>query len=353
MKHVIFLLPGHGRIPCGGFKVVYEYANRLIGSCSVEIAYLSELPYTSKFRSFFRYYFYYNRFRSKWFKLDDRIRISWINRVGCNTFPVDSIIIATSWETCEKAAILSNSQKIYLIQGDEASFDSVVNNNQVDKVGKTIVDEAFTKVVISSFLYNMLLDNYKIKSQILFNGVDHNVFCVTNNIESRAPNSIILMYHVLKSKGADVGISALKSLKERGFNLNVIMFGAYPKPLDLPDWITYFYKPSTLTLSKLYNSNSIFISTSFTEGWGLTVVEAMCCGCANLVTNISGYSDFAFDQKTAVLYEAGNVRDLEQKLILLIQNDNLRINLAKTASEYVLRYDWDLSTNNFKNILQL
>ena len=29
MKNITFLLPSHGRRPTGGYKVVYEYANRL------------------------------------------------------------------------------------------------------------------------------------------------------------------------------------------------------------------------------------------------------------------------------------------------------------------------------------
>lgn len=46
MYKVCFALPGIGRHPVGGYKMTYEYANRLVTEgCDVSILFMNELLY--------------------------------------------------------------------------------------------------------------------------------------------------------------------------------------------------------------------------------------------------------------------------------------------------------------------
>ena len=101
----------------------------------------------------------------------------------------------------------------------------------------------------------------------------------------------------------------------------------------------------------LYNNASIFVGTSLGEGWGLTLCEAMQCGCAIVCTNVFGYNEFAFDKKNALLCESKNSNELAKNIITLIENNELRYRLADNGYENIKDFTWEKSYNKLKKIL--
>lgn len=70
-----------------------------------------------------------------------------------------------------------------------------------------------------------------------------------------------------------------------------------------------------------YNSADFIISGSHYEGSGIAVSEAMSCGCIPIVTNILSFQKMTGNGKCGLLYEAGNVTELTEKLMLTRQMD--------------------------------
>lgn len=87
--------------------------------------------------------------------------------------------------------------------------------------------------------------------------------------------------------------------------------------LWLDEAITLLGKIDHDKMESFYSSADYFISGSHSEGSGYALVEAMCCGCIPVVTNIPSFKKITGDGKFGMLYEPGNAGQLSEKLNLL------------------------------------
>ncbi|MGE9213555.1 glycosyltransferase family 4 protein [Exiguobacterium aurantiacum] len=83
-------------------------------------------------------------------------------------------------------------------------------------------------------------------------------------------------------------------------------------------------------ISKIYNSNDIFILTSKKEIASISILEAMSYGLCVLSTNINGTASYL--QNSDLIFESENEIDLANKLNHLINNKKEIINYGREAS---------------------
>lgn len=352
---VSFVLPGRGIHPVGGFRIVYEYANRLTElGVNVTILHTACLY---KSHSFFIgilryvYYLFFFKSKKKWFELNPKINNKWIFTAKSIFIPNSDIIIATSWETAEHVAELSDKKglKVYFIQGNESEFVFAKKNRFEERVFNTW-NLPMKKIVIGSWLQEKLFESGNV-SELIFNGLNFNDFYIDKNIYDRDPFTIMMLYHDSPSKGCDEGLEAIKRLKVEKPLLKVVLFGVPDRPENLESWIEYYKMPDRNQLRELYNNSAVFLSPSHSEGWGLPVAEAMQCGCVVLTSNIGGFKDFVKNKETGLCFEVQNVDDLIRKLNYLLENDEFRVSLALAGNLYVRKFDWTVSTMKMFNFL--
>ncbi len=77
----------------------------------------------------------------------------------------------------------------------------------------------------------------------------------------------------------------------------------------------------------------IFCLPSYREGFPSVLLQAACTGIPTLASRIYGITDAIEDGKTGILHEPKNVAQIAQGLRTLIQDDELRHNLATQAME--------------------
>jgi glycosyltransferase involved in cell wall biosynthesis len=331
MKSVTFVLPGQGTKPSGGFKIVYEYANYLAGhNWYVEIIHIAWMDnIASLLKGIAKYFFFFLNYKpSQWFNLHKAIKTRWTFRLkDINTKKV----VATAWATAELLYRQNNNifDMYYLVQADESKFDDVVAHNWQERVYATWKYN-WKLIVINDFLFKMIIKYNKNIIKIT-NGIDHEKYKIVKQIESRERLSISMLGHIFKWKGTETGIEALNILKNKYPNMRVIVFGVYPKMSYIPDWIDYEYMPSQERIVAIYNQSAIFISCSYTEGFGLPFIEAMACGCASVVSDIPAYRDIA-DETMALYFEPGNVASLICNIEMLFNNDIKRIEYAHKSN---------------------
>ena len=357
-KKVTFLLPGIANRPIGGYKVVYEYANRLVeDGFDVDIVYPAYLYVKQKswivgfvkvIKACLKFlYCTITKMHSckGWFELDKRVKECLrpaLNEVWC---PKSDVIFATSVRT---AFYLNEykrtSSKFYLIQAYEA-WQEITDERLIETYKYPL-----KKIVISKWLYD-IVSQYDAGCQLIPNGFDFEFFKRTVKNEERDKYRVAMMYHTLDLKGCDDGFAALNLVKRRYPELKVSLFGVYPAPENLPDWITYYRQPGKELLNEIYNTSAIFIATSWSEGWGLTVGEAMMCGCAVACTDNDGYKEMAIDGTTALLSPIKNPVALAENIIKLIENDSLRFELSEHGYENIKKFNWEDSYSKLKSCL--
>lgn len=347
---VNFILPFKPRRPAGGFRVMYEYANRLASS-----GYSVHLTYPIK-TSFMKYRFpYFIRLmlskiegfrRNKWFPFNPAITMSYIPEVKEKYVPDADIVIATWWSTVLEMGKLSTKKgkKINLIQG----FENWEGHE--DLLYKSYDIKDTVNIVVASYLTDIVKKHTKNRIELIENGIDNNKYRITYPIEERKPITVLMSYSIQEIKGSKYGLEALNIAKQRIPDLKVEMFGISPEPENLPEWITYYRDPENLP--DIYNRNAIFISNSLTEGFGLVSVESMFCGCALICTDIEGHKAYAFDGETALLVDTQNPQQMADKICYLLSNNNKRISLAQQGNNYVQRFSWNNSIEKIEKVIQ-
>lgn len=77
----------------------------------------------------------------------------------------------------------------------------------------------------------------------------------------------------------------------------------------------------------------VVVPSEWYENCPMAVLEAMALGKPILASHIGGLSELVEDGKTGLLFEAGNVEELKEKMLFLWKNKDLRLKLGKKARE--------------------
>ena len=348
MKKIVFLLPNSASKPVGGVKVVLEYANRLVADgYNVELVYGAYTRWMIFGLIHDIYYLWLLAYRPHWFSLDRRVKQRLVWSHARYHYPKDAIVVATAVDTAWylNHYSLPKEQRYYFIQDFENWF---VDDNFV----RETYHYKMQKIVISRWLLKVVEDCGE-KADLVPNGFDFHFFTLSTPIERRSPVEIIALYHTDKRKGLDVAFEAFRLARERVPQLHVTLFGTPNCPEGLPEWIEYHQRPDRETFNRIYNRAAIFVGSSYTEGWGLTVGEAMQCGCAVACTDNKGYLEMAKDGVTALVSPVGDARKLAGNIVRLATDDALRYSIARQGNEFIQELDIEASYRKFKHALGL
>ena len=350
MTKINIILPALPKNPVGGFKVLFEYANKMAEDSNDVWIYYPKRLKPEKIRKGVFYKFVFeilkqlkvkNHFARRWFNLNEKVKENFIYTLDEKYIRDSDVTIATSWETAEWIGNYSQKKgkKLYLIQDFETWSGS---KERIIKTWKLPLQ----KIAIAKWLKKMVNEVGE-ESIIIRNGLDHDTFGIDVEIENRNPLRISMLYHKLEWKGSNIGIEALKTVKKVIPNLEVDLFSTSKRNDFLPDWMNFHEKPKNLR--KLYNNSSIFISPSLSEGWGLPRAEAMQCGCATIITNVNGHNDYGMKDVDYLMVNPNDSEELANSIITLINNNKLRYNISKSGNDLIQKFTWENSYQQMKN----
>lgn len=349
---ITFFLPNISDNPVGGYKIVYEYANRLTKRGNVvAIIFLCNFEQRHKFIPvFLQKTIYSNRVKKypKWFSLDKRVKkICCTKTIDIKSIPDADCVIATAVKTASVVnnLPLSKGKKFYLIQGFEiwSADEGFVYSTY--KLG-------MKNIVISNWLKKKV-ESVGAQAFLIHNGIDFSVFNIDVLPEKRTPHSIAMLYHQDECKGSRYGIEVLKILKRKYNDLQATLFGVPDRPHELPKWIRYTQKANEKELRYIYNNAAIFMCSSINDGFGLTGAESMACGCALVSTGYDGVKDYAIHMQNSLLSPVCNVDGVVNNIELLFSDNELRIGLAKRGNIDIQKFNWDCSVELFENYIFL
>ncbi len=350
---VTFILPAYARLPLGGFKVVYEYANWL-SRRGHEIAVVHPhnlVPANSPLQAMrSRLWMVKRRLRDRgripWFAIDDPVRLLFAPDLRERFLPEADAIVATAWETAPWVARAAEDRgrKFHLVQGNETWTGP---QEEVAAVWTL----PLRKIVIAKWLEE-LGRQHGLADSVTYipNGIDHEEFYITTPPADRAPR-VAMLYHPAESKGAREGLQALQVVKAEIPQLEATFFGTWPRPEGLPSWIDYIESPHGAAVRDIYNAAAIFLHPSWSEGWALPPAEAMACGCALVAAENAGFLDYAIPGTTALTAPVRNADMLAVHLATLLKDDALRIRLAEAGEREMRAYTWTRAVDAMERVL--
>lgn len=352
-KSVTFLLPTRGNVgPVGGFKIVYEYANRLVrDGHEVHIVYPLTLRFrqqslAKKLRALPRAAAWKLRGVSgrSWFPLEPEVREHIVPALCERFVPRTDVYVATAVQTAYYLGDYKReADRLYLIQGYEA-WD--VSEEYVDSSYRL----GLRNIVISGWLRDKVTAAGA-DCTLIRNAFDFDYFRLSAPIESRNPHSVAMLYHRDERKGCAYGLAALERVREEIPDLKATFFGVPPRPADLPDWIEYYQQPDRETHNRIYNGCSLYLAPSLQEGWGLTVGEAMICGAAVVCTDTLGFREMVTDGENGLIVPTADSEALASAMLKLMRDDNLRRQLASAGNRDIRSFSWENAYSQFKTMI--
>lgn len=349
---ITFLFPNSGSQLSGGLKVVCEYANRLAADgYEVHIAYAGSIFWSKKawfykMTGVVRYLQTWIKGYScrSWFALDNRVKEHWCWSLNERHVPVSDIYICTSPYTAMYLKDYTGGKKFYLIQDYEKWGG--LSDSELRKTYHLPLN----KIVISHWL-KAIMEEEQEQCTLIPNGFHPEDFVLQTPICSKDKYCIAMLYHPMSRKDCAMGFRTLDIVHQKYPQIHINIFGTPERPTTLPKWYDYYQQPSKQNLNRLYDEAAIFFGTSQVEGWGLTVGEAMLCGCAVACTDIPGYREMATDNETALLSPVGDPEAMAANIIRLIEDDALRIRIAEVGHRNIQQYTWDKSYALLKHVL--
>ena len=347
---IIFLLPCLIKIPMGGIKVIYRYAEEL-AKIGHNISIISPLREGNKIFDYLKYFIislrdiYHNVKNHPYYQTSQNVKHYIIPVPTEEHIPDADIIFATGWQTANWVIVLpkSKGKKFYFIQGMEVWL---TKSEKIIKTWKF----SLTKVVIADWL------KYEIKKigepvyGPIQNAIDKKEFFITKPINKRK-YSISMLYHRHPIKGAKEGILVLKKIKKLYPDTNATIFSSRKPKLVIPSWIKIEIRPTISKLREIYNSSTIFIHPSYTEGWPLPPAESMMCGCAVVATANKGIQEYITHNESGLLSPIGNVDSMVENIQYLLDNPMERIRIAIKGQKTICQFSWEKSTKHLEKIL--
>jgi len=352
-----FLMPCYAWGPSGGFRIVYEYANRLAArGHDVAVVHPRRLKFpppperltlrgrARKVRLALLERFF--RPSIDWHPIDERVRMLFVPDSGERYIPEGDAIFATAWHTARSVLECSPSRgrKLYLIQHYETWMGP-----------KDLVDETWRfplqKIVIAKWMVELAAKLGSPDVVYIPNAIDRRIFRRTQPIENR-PLRIAMLFSDAAWKGSREGIEALEKVRCRFPDLEVIFFGVGRRRPWIPEWIKYYQDPpQSFLIEEIYNKSRIFLHSSWSEGFPLPPAEAASCGCALVVTDSGGIRDYVENGVTGLVSPPKNPEALAQNLSSLLGNEDRRVLLAHAAEKFISGFDWERNTDHLENLI--
>jgi len=234
---------------------------------------------------------------------------------------------------------------------------------------KSLLEKADVVLAVSRTLLVKVQDAFPdlrlMRSRLLPNGAPLDVIGAIGDARQEAdfPTDYVLTAgHLIHRKGIDTLISALRTAKDLGVTLHLVIAGDGPERENLmhqsheqgvSDQVRFIGNQSHAQVLHLMKSCLFFVLASRAEGMPLVIAEAMACGKAVVATHVDGVPEIVQDRSTGVLVPAEDPHALASALISLYSNPSLRDTLARQGKEWALReYNWESIATRYLGLIE-
>lgn len=346
-----FILPGLGI--SGGIKVVEKYAeilneqgNDVVIYCSIQNANLHR--YKSNLLNLTHQVYCTMKTLVSFLRKERNEKpYKWVWSITEKSIRSADCTLATMWATAYEVDKLPSicGKKYYFIQDFE-----VWDNKELGLKSYLL---PLNKIVISTWINTQLKDKLGIGPfPIVMNGMDLSKFHhIKNNQKSSKIVQFLMLNHSMPKKGINDGLKAFEQVHNMYPYLKLKMFGMCSGN-NLPPYVEYIKNPCHETLIKLYQESDVFIFPSLEEGWGLTPIEAMACGCVVVGTNTGFVLDLGRHEDNMMISEPGDVDGMALNIQKLLCSSSLYEVIRKNSIETAKKVKWNDSCIILSDLLK-
>lgn len=236
--------------------------------------------------------------------------------------------------------------------------DRLAKRNFFNKIEYS-VHEADSIVTISMFTKKRLQERFDIESskiKVIYLGIDRDVWKEISEEDLERvrsiynlPSSFLLFVGALEPRKNLLNlVEALKIVHEKFEAIPLVLVGRkgqdYKNVMErirkfkLESWVSWVGYVEGKELKSFYRLASLFVLPSLCEGFGLPLLEAMACQVPIVISKTSALPEIA--QDAAIYFDPHKPEDIAEKIILALQDEDLKERLVAKGEKRVLDFDW-------------
>ncbi|BCU70267.1 glycosyltransferase family 4 protein [Stygiolobus caldivivus] len=186
------------------------------------------------------------------------------------------------------------------------------------------------------------------KIRVIYNGIDHEKFKPGEKSEYPL---VLWIGRLKKYKNPLDAIKIFKRLKNRKAILTIVGTGEMEdevkRAISGEKNIFFLGRVEEGKKINLYQKAWVVLSTSFIEGWGMTVVEANSCGTPAVAYSKGSLPEIIQDGVNGFLVEYKNYDKAAEDIDYIIEDENTMRYFSKLSYESSLRYDWNKTSEEY------
>lgn len=271
--------------------------------------------------------------------------------------------------------IFAKLKRTPLVHTEHGARHSLVPNKIIDlisrsydhSIGTLIVKSARRNIGVSESACEFLKHLGAANAQVIYNGIDTTIFKKEEDINYKqklgiSNDAVVITFvgRLIYAKGVQDLIFAFSRIKDTAPNAKLLIVGDGPYRIELENLahqtdchssIIFLGQKNQDEVIDVLNATDIFVNPSYSEGLGISVIEAASIGLPIIATDVGGTREIIITDKTGILVKAGDAGQLATELRRLCANSELREKLGKNARMLIERkFNWDKITEEYVNL---
>ena len=175
----------------------------------------------------------------------------------------------------------------------------------------------------------------------------------------RSDKVIIYIGRLSPVKGVEYLIRAMRLVKDKEPDAKLMLIGdgsekeklkSIIKKLNLEHLVMHLPQLPNQNIPKYAVASDVLVLPSLSEGFPMTILEAMASGLPIVSTKVSGLPEIVKEGKNGFLVEPGNPEQLADKILLLLKDDGVRATMSANNKESVKQYGWETVIGKLEKI---
>lgn len=184
------------------------------------------------------------------------------------------------------------------------------------------------------------------------------------------PDTVVLLSlcRLSKQKGIDWVLRSLRCLKAAKPEIRFLYviggtgpdeneFKQLAEKLDLIDNVLFLGTVRYEETTHIYRAADVYVQPSHPQGswlesFGISFVEAEFCGLPCIGTKFGGIPEAVRDGETGFLVEPGDEKALQEAILTLVTNEELRRSMSEAARKFAAQFSWEKHCRQLHEIFE-